>query len=98
MLQTWKNKKAEPTAIETEVTRLHEVLKNHLPHSPEYAATLDQLVKLEKLNSEITSKKRVSPDTLANGAVNLVGIVMILKHEWAHVIGSKAMSFVKSVR
>jgi hypothetical protein len=58
-----------------------------------YAKMVDQLVKLYKLK-EIETPRRVSPDTLAMIAGNIIGIVLILGHERANVITSKAIGFV----
>lgn len=98
MLNKLKFKSSEPSTLEVEIERVLSVMSKMPPAGTEYAAVADQLVKLQKLQTEIDSKKRVSSDTMVNAATNLVGIVVILKHEWAHVIGTKAMSFVKNVR
>lgn len=97
MLQIWKFKKTEPTPLQMEIKRLHEALKDMEAHENNYALTLDQLLKLEKLSMEINSKTKPSPDTLVNGAVNLAGILFILNFEHAHVFASKAASFVKKL-
>jgi hypothetical protein len=98
LLNKLKFKTSEPSSLENEIERVLSVMKDIDPTDAKYAAVADQLVKIQKLQTEIDSKKRVSSDTMVNAATNLVGIVVILKHEWAHVIGTKAMSFVKSVR
>jgi hypothetical protein len=98
-LQSLKFKKAEPTPLEIEIARLHDVLKNMNPYENNYAITLDQLTKLQKLHLETNSKSRVSPDTLAGVAANLTGILLILNYEHAHVFTSKAAAFVwKTIR
>jgi hypothetical protein len=60
----------------------------------EYASMTDQLIKLTKLQEETTSKKRVSPDTLAMIVGNLAGIVLIIGYERTHIVTSKALGFV----
>lgn len=60
---------------------------------PEYTVMVDNLVKLNALK-DAKSKKRVSPDTIAIIAANLLGIMIIIGHERANVITSKAMSFI----
>ena len=65
--------------------------------SPEYNVLLDHLSKLTKLN-ESNSPKPVSRDTLVLAATNLAGIVLILTHERAHVVTSKALGFVLKSR
>lgn len=58
-----------------------------------FAEQVDQLTKLYKLKENHTPK-RVSPDTLALVLGNLIGIVIILGYERAHVVTSKALTFV----
>lgn len=65
--------------------------------SPEYIVLLDHLSKLTKLN-EANSSKPVSRDTLVLAATNLAGIVLIITHERAHVVTSKALGFVLKSR
>lgn len=82
-----------------EVERLQEVILEHLnkmldaDNSDEYATLVDQLVKLEKLH-EPNIRKPISKDVLVTAATNLAGIILILHHEQANVIASKAISFV----
>lgn len=61
--------------------------------SDEYSDMLTQITRLHKLKEQPASK-RVSPDTLVLVAGNLAGIVLILGYERAHVVTSKALSFV----
>ena len=76
--------------------RSDEVLKDmgtmHISDD-EYVVTLERLERLYKLN-EKKEVYRVSPDTLAVVAGNLLGIVMILHHEELNVVTSKALGFV----
>lgn len=99
MLQNLKRKKTDPSDLELEIARVLDVLKNTPPTDEAYDKASDQYVKLTKLHSEITSKKRVSPDVAVGAATNLAGILLILNYEHAHVMTSKALSFVwKAVR
>jgi hypothetical protein len=59
--------------------------------SEEYVKTLDQIVKLHKMMEEEKSSS-VSRDTLITVGANLVGIILILTHEWTGPITSKALS------
>ena len=93
-----KFKTPELSTLEVEIERVLSVMKDLPPNDKEYVVILDQYVKLKKLQTEIDSKKRISSDTMVNAATNLVGIVVVLKHEWAHAIGSKAFALVKSIR
>ncbi len=65
--------------------------------SDEYATMVAHLSTLYGLKSN-NAPKRVSPDTIAIVAGNLAGILMIVGHEKAHVVTSKALSFVLKAR
>lgn len=56
-----------------------------------------RLTELNELKKTHTSPP-VSRDVLVGGAVNLAGILMILNHERAHVVTSKALGFVSKLR
>jgi hypothetical protein len=60
-----------------------------------YTLELRQQDHQEALDSK---PKRVSPDTLAAVAGNLLGIIVIVGYENKHVITSKALSFLKALR
>lgn len=96
---TLKASTIEPTPLDDAITRLYESLQGMDPASEEYSKTADQLVKLYRLNDESQSKKRVSPDTLANLAGSLSGILAILLFEKSgHIIVTKALGFVMKSR
>lgn len=90
---TMSLKTPEPTKLEKEIDRLLERMETLSPENEEYATITDQLVKLYKLQ-EVDSKKRVSADTLAGIAANMLAILVIVNHEHAHVITSKAFGLV----
>lgn len=62
-------------------------------YSEEYAKIVNQITALTALKTT-TSPPRVSPDTLALVLGNLLGIVIIVGHERAGIVTSKALSFV----
>ncbi len=76
---------------------LLELMRDHSPHTPEYSQAVDQIQKLHKLK-EAEKPSSLSSDTLALCVTNLVGIVLIIRHEQLNVITSKALSFVPKVR
>lgn len=86
-------KTAEPSDLETEISRLFEALKAHEPNTNEYNAVADQIKKLYPLK-ETDSKKRVSPDAVLGAGVNLAGILLVLNFEHAHALASKAFGMV----
>lgn len=76
------------------IDRLYEDMSNESPDSEEYAKMADQLVKLYSL----TDKRRISPDVLITTLGNLAGIGVIVGHERANIIVSKAMLFVQKLK
>jgi hypothetical protein len=67
------------------------------PTDKGYAEALSCVERLEALRTG-KSKMRVSPDTVALIIANLAGIVLILQHERAHVVVSKALGFVSKLK
>lgn len=65
--------------------------------SDEYGEMTGNLEKLLKAKSYEKSKG-ISPDTAIVVAANLIGIVLILKHEKIDIITSKALGFVMKGR
>jgi len=97
-LQTWKFKKSQPTDLEVEIARLLNSMKDLAPHSTEYSATADQVIKLQKLQNEIVSRKLPSADTMTNAAANLITVMAVLHYEHLHVVTSKAFGMIKNLR
>jgi len=62
-------------------------------NSDEYSDMASNLEKLLKAKS-YEKQKGISPDTMVIAAANLIGIVLILKHEKVDIITSKALGFV----
>lgn len=64
-------------------------------YNEDYDRLLACLEKLYDIRDESKSRKRISPDTLATVAGNLIGILMIVSYEHTHVITSKAISHIR---
>lgn len=93
------NKPTEPSELDQAITHVHTVIQMTDPYSDEFAASVDQLVKLHTLRETHKPSMRVSPDVLLTVAGNLLGIAIIVFHEREHVITTKALSFLgKSFR
>lgn len=91
----FKKTPAEPTALEKAIVRLHDDMLAEDPDTDKYAKMADNLTKLYKLRDHDTVKRwRPSPDVALTVAANILGIVMIIKHEDVNVITSKAIGFV----
>ena len=80
--------------IDEEIIRLLAALEqDNDKETKEYASMVEQVVKLQ----ELRNKSRISLDTVATVGANLLGILVILNHERAHVIASKAFGLVKKI-
>lgn len=65
----------------------------HKRHETDASARLKN-VEADAKEKEMNAPRRVSPDTIALVAANLVGIALILSHERLHVVASKAIGFI----
>ena len=86
-------KKNQDERLDLTIYQVYAKLADTLETSNEFDILTTQLSKLYKLK-ESNSQKRVSPDTMLMAGANLLGILMIVGHERANVVTSKAMSFV----
>ena len=85
--------KKEKTMLEKEIEAILLDMKDMDLDSDKYKLALNYLSILYEIKS--TEKRwNVSPDTMAVVVANLLGIILILKHEELNVITSKAMNFV----
>lgn len=87
----------EESGLQKAIDEILREMSQHSSDTEEYAKMADQLTKLYSLK-EVDSKRRVSPDTLATVAANLLGIILIVGHERIHVVTSKALNFVLKLR
>lgn len=87
----------EPSKLDEVIDDLLVKLESLHTDTEEYTAVVDQLTKLYALKQAETPK-RVSMDTLAIVAGNLLGILLILNHERASIMTSKAVGFVLKPR
>ena len=89
----FKFTKKEKTMLEQEIEEVLKEMGSMHTSDDEYATILERLERLYKLQEKKETCK-VSPDTLAVVVGNLLGIVLILKHEELNVVTSKALGFV----
>lgn len=85
------------TPLEDAIANVYRELNRHTILSDEYAKTFDYLTKLHALRDTEKSKS-VSKDTLVVVGANLLGILMIIKHENVNVITSRAMGLLMKPR
>jgi hypothetical protein len=86
-------KEREPSLLKLEVDRAIRHLKRDEVGSEDYEKTLNSLIKIHQLKEQ-ERPLPVSKDTLVLVATNLLGIIMIIKHEHVNVITSRAMNLV----
>lgn len=84
------------TGLDKAIDTLLLKMSEQEPYSEEYAKMTDQLGKLYKAKDH-ESPRRVSPDTWAVISANLAGILLIIHHEKAGVVTSKALGFVRKL-
>ena len=88
-------KPKEKTALEIEIDQKLDALRDVDTDDKEFALILSQIERLNDLNQSLkdSGRRRVSPDTWALIGANLLGIVIIITHEFAHPITTKALTF-----
>lgn len=87
----------EKSGLEKAIDKLLADMDNTDSDSESYATMVTQLNTLYKLK-EVDIPKRVSADTLVIAATNILGIILIVGHERAHIVTSKALSFILKMR
>jgi hypothetical protein len=85
------------TYVDKEITRTILVMQEKEPDSKEYSDLLERLGRLQKIRQE-EKPDQASTDTLLTVGANLLGIVLILRHEELNMITSKALQFVMRTR
>lgn len=94
----FRRKPAEPTALDKEIADVHAQLADCLTaEGDDYQKILDKLERLYKIKAE-ERPDRVKRDTLLMVGGNVVVTAMIVGHERANVITSKALSFIQKAR
>jgi hypothetical protein len=86
--------KPEKTGLEKVIDDVLNEMDGVNADSDEFAKMNDQLVKLHAMKTT-ESRPRISPDTLASIVANLSGILIIVGHERAHIVTSKALGFIR---
>jgi hypothetical protein len=90
-------KSEEPSKLDQEVDRVLDALRDQMIGTKEYSTVLNALQDLHEMK-EKEKPLSVSKDTLAIIAANLLGIILIIKHEHVNVITSRAMNLVLRAR
>ncbi len=83
----------EPSIYDEPIKQILANMDEYGPDSPEYTTLMNHLEGLVRIRAE-HRPKRISPDTMAIVAGNLMGILIIVAYEQKHVMTSKAMGFI----
>jgi hypothetical protein len=87
----------KPTKLETAINRALSELESQDVGSKEYTMIVNDVVKLHKMKED-EKPDSVSMDTAATIAANILGILLIIRHENVNVISSQAMSKLMKLR
>lgn len=88
------NRQPRPkTELEKALDRAYSKLESVQVDTKEYGEILDRIAKLHKMKED-EKPDSVSLDTQAKIAANILGILLIISYEHAHIITTKAMPFV----
>jgi len=96
-----ENPTSNEVGVSTAIDSLLEEMASLNGDSEEFAQMNDQLTKLyalKEIDNNVKSWKRVSADTMAIVAGNLLGIVMIVSHERASILTSKALTLLMKMK
>lgn len=89
----FKFTKKDKTELDMEIDEVMDTLRGLDVLDEDYDTVMDKLKDLYELKNK-NDKFNISPDTMVVVAGNLLGILLILKHEEINVVTSKAMGFV----
>ena len=87
----------EKSGLDEVIDAVQDLLLKGDPTTTEFAKATEQLDSLYKIKAH-DKPDRVSKDALLAVIANLAGIGLILSYEHAHVVTSKALSFVMKAR
>lgn len=85
------------TNLEKEIDEVIDEMHNYSSASEDYTKMTVNLERLYKAKAQ-ERDRRVSPDTIAVIAGNLIGIALIIGYEQANIITTKALGFVMKGR
>jgi hypothetical protein len=83
--------------LEAELSRVFTRMEHYQVHDEEYAKLVNMAERLHDMLPE-ERKPSVSRETMLTVGANLLGILMIIRHEHVNVITSKALGFVIRTR
>lgn len=94
MFETLRRK---PTNLDKAIDNLADMIDDSSLTPDDMDAMIGQLERLAKVKSAIQPPSNLSSDAKLTAAAHILGIAMIVGHERAHVVTSKAIGFVQKL-
>lgn len=88
-----KFRNQEPDKLDEPIAAVLQEMETYGPDSEEFAKNLAYLERLMRIKTDNKVENRISRDTLAIVAGNLLGILIVVMYEQKHVMTSKAFGF-----
>lgn len=85
----------EHSTLDDVITDVYDQMSGIKKDTEEFATLMAHLKELHALKKQTASHSSVSADKWVDVGGNLIGIFAILSYEHAHVITSKALSFIR---
>lgn len=79
--------------LDNEINNLLELMEQETGYTDDYKSMADQVAIL----MELRQKNTISKDTWLTVGTHVAGLIVLMNHERAHVIASKAFGFVKKI-
>jgi len=93
-----KKTEEKPNPVDTLIEKLASEMTDHDGYDDEYTKMAENMKVLCEARAVMPKADKLSADTLAVVVGNLVGIIAIMNHERAHIITTKALSFIMKPR
>lgn len=92
----WKFWQEKPSIYDEPIEKVLTEMNTYGPDSSEFEVQLTYLERLSSMKEKGKRIMRVSPDTIAIVAGNLIGILIIVAYEQSHPMTSKGLGFIKA--
>lgn len=85
-------KRNESPTIQGQIDEVLTEMGDYKPTEDEWEDLLTKLERLDKLKG--AKRPKLSPDQIVAGAVSLISVVAVIRHEQFNVLASKAVGFI----
>lgn len=90
----------KPSKLSEEIGRLEDLISDLDPVDKEYKTVSKRLAELSDIRNknEPSSRFEVDGNTITLVAANILGIILVLKHEQFNAVSSKALGFIVKLK